>query len=341
MCQYCAPEAVPHDWHLIHLGSRAVGGAGIVMTEATAVEPVARITRFDLGLWSDEQERACARIVSFVGQQGAVPGIQLAHAGRKASHRRPWEGRVPLSIADGGWEAIGPSPTPWQDGDLVPREMTAMDIERVIGCFREAARRAARAGFRLLELHAAHGYLLHSFLSPISNARRDGYGGSFERRCRLLLETVTAVRETWPEELPLFVRVSATDWAEGGWELEDTIRLARILATLGVDVIDCSSGGSTQAQAIDPRPGYQVPLAAAVRKGAGIATAAVGLLSDPAMIEGILTRGEADLAVLGRIALWDPYWPHHAADELGVAVALPVQYKRSNIHARGPTPAAE
>lgn len=333
MCQYCAPEATPHDWHFVHLASRAVGGAGIVMTEATAVEPAGRITPFDVGLWNDEQEEAFARIARFVASQGAVPGMQLAHAGRKASHARPWEQRKALTPEQGGWEVVGPSPVAWDENDLVPRELSVGEIGRLIEDFRQAARRALRAGFKLIELHAAHGYLLHSFMSPISNVRTDSYGGSFENRVRFLLETVEAVREVWSEELPLFVRLSATDWVEDGWDVQDTVRTAALLAPLGVDLVDCSSGGSGPKQSIKSYPGYQVPFAEAVRREAGIPTAAVGLISDPLMAEEILRKGQSDLIVLGRIALWDPYWPHHAAGVLGVEAKLPIQYARSGIHA--------
>jgi 2,4-dienoyl-CoA reductase-like NADH-dependent reductase (Old Yellow Enzyme family) len=335
MCQYSAPQAVPHDWHYVHLATRAVGGAGIVSAEATAVEPIGRITPYDLGLWDEEQQRAFAQIAAAIAEHGAVPAIQLAHAGRKASHRRPWEARAPLRPEHGGWDVIGPSPLPWEHGDLMPRAMTVADIERTIERFAASARRALAAGFRLLELHAAHGYLLHSFLSPISNARVDRYGGSFSNRVRFLLETVCAVREAWPAELPLSVRISATDWVEGGWTLDDSVRLARLLAARGADIIDCSSGGSTRAQSITPEPGYQVALAETVRSRAGVMTAAVGLISDPLMAEDILLAEKADLVVLGRIALWDPYWPHHAAAALGIEPQLPLPYARSAIYGSG------
>jgi 2,4-dienoyl-CoA reductase-like NADH-dependent reductase (Old Yellow Enzyme family) len=333
MCQYSAPEGVPHDWHFVHLASRAVGGAGIVMTEATAVEPAGRITPYDLGLWNDAQESAFARIARFISEQGAAPGIQLAHAGRKASHLRPWEGRELLRPEQGGWEVVGPSPMPWAPGDLVPRMLTAADIDALIGHYGLAASRALRAGFRIVEIHAAHGYLLHSFLSPLSNQRTDDYGGNIERRARLLLEVVAAVRTVWPSELPLFVRVSATDWATGGWQPADTVWLARQLVPLGVDVIDCSSGGVVPEQNIPIEPGYQAPLAEMIRREAGVKTAAVGLIHSAFQAEEILARGQADLVVLGRMALWDPYWPIHAAKELGVKPALPIQYARSSIYA--------
>ena len=331
MCQYCAPDAVPHDWHFVHLGSRAVGGAGIVVTEATAIEPAGRITPYDLGLWNDEQELAFARIAAFVSERGAVPGIQLAHAGRKASHTRPWEGRLPLSPEEGGWNVIGPSAMPWKEGDLVPREMTSTDIARVISKFQDGTRRALRAGFRLIEIHAAHGYLFHSFLSPLSNHRSDGYGGDFNGRVRFLLEAVQAVREEWPQEFPLFVRLSATEWAEGGWQVADTVQLAKRLKGLDVDVIDCTSGGNVPEQGISLFPGYQVPLAETVRREADVRTAAVGLVSEPDFAEEIIASGRADIVAVGRVALWDPYWPLHAAKLLKTELKLPVQYNRSNI----------
>jgi 2,4-dienoyl-CoA reductase-like NADH-dependent reductase (Old Yellow Enzyme family) len=333
MCQYCATNGVPDDWHFVHLGSRAVGGAGIVMTEATAVEPIGRITPYDLGLWNDEQEAAFNRIAAFVAKQGALPGIQLAHAGRKASHLRPWEGRRPLLNEEGGWEVVGPSPLPWSEGDLVPHELTTADIVVLVEKYRSSAQRALRAGFKIVEIHAAHGYLLHSFLSPLSNRRSDEYGGTIERRARLLFEVVAVVRSIWPAELPVFVRVSATDWTDGGWNAEDTVWLARELGSRGVDVVDCSSGGTVPEQNVPVAPGYQVLLAAQVRREAKMKTAAVGLISTALQADEILTAGQADLIVLGRIALWDPYWPYHAAKELGVKLDLPIQYARSGIYA--------
>jgi 2,4-dienoyl-CoA reductase-like NADH-dependent reductase (Old Yellow Enzyme family) len=331
MCQYSAPDAVPLDWHFVHYGSRAVGGAGIVMTEASAVEPPGRITPYDLGLWNDKQEHAFARIAAFVAEQGAIPGIQLAHAGRKAWRTRPWEDRQPLRPPEGEWDIIGPSPVPWEEADTVPREMTGEDIARVIERFRDAARRALRAGFRIIELHAAHGYLFHSFLSPLSNLRTDDYGGSFDNRTRFVLETVRAVREVLPSDFPLFVRVSARDWVEGGWTVDDTVELARRLGQSGVDVIECSSGGNVPAEDTPAAPGYQVPFSEKVRREAGVMTAAVGLISDPAFAEQIVANNRADIVTLGRMLLWDPYWSHHAAKALNAEVELPIQYERSNI----------
>ncbi len=334
MCQYSARDGVPTEWHYIHLATRAVGGAGIVMTEATAIEPVGRISPWDTGLYSDEQEAAFARIAERVAEYGAVPGIQLGHAGRKASHTRPWEQRRPMRPEEGGWDVIGPSAVPWEPGDVVPKAMTADDIAAVVDKWRVAAERARRAGFEILEIHAAHGYLLHSFLSPLSNKRTDRYGGELEGRARLLVEVVDAVRMAWPDELPLFVRLSATDWVEGGWALDDTVAVARILQQHGVDVIDCSSGGSAPEQTMPRYAGYQVPFAAEVRRQTGMMTAAVGLLTDPVYVEEILQSGQADLVVLGRMMLWDPYWPHHAAAAMGIPLSLPVQYERSGIHSR-------
>ncbi|MCK5417507.1 MAG: NADH:flavin oxidoreductase/NADH oxidase [Desulfobacterales bacterium] len=331
MCQYCAKDAIPHDWHFTHLASRAVGGAGIVMTEAVAVEPVGRITPYDVGLWSDEQEAAFGRIASFISEQGTIPGLQLAHAGRKASRSRPWEDRRLIPPSEGGWSVVGPSPVPWELEAPVPKELTTDDIARLTATFQHAAERALRAGFRLIELHAAHGYLLHSFLSPLTNHRQDGYGGSFQGRTRFLIEVVNAVREAWPADLPFFVRLSAIDWVSGGWELEDTVSLARILSGLGVDAIDCSSGGIMPEADIKPHAGYQVPFAESVRRETGVRTVAVGMISQPAQAEDIIVRGQADLVAIGRLALWDPYWPHHAAKKLQAKVLLPKQYERANI----------
>ncbi|WP_432838727.1 NADH:flavin oxidoreductase/NADH oxidase [Dactylosporangium sp. CA-092794] len=339
MCQYSADDAVPGEWHFVHLASRAVGGAGLVMTEDTAVEPAGRITPHDLGLWNDEQERAFAHIARFIAARGAVPGIQLGHAGRKASHRRPWEGRAPLTTAEGGWPVVGPSPVPWRPGDLIPQPLTPTGITAVIDRFTRSAQRALRAGFQVLELHAAHGYLADSFLSPLSNRRTDAYGGSIDNRTRFLRELVTTVRTVWPHHLPLFVRLSCTEWVDGGWDLSHTIDLCRRLQELGVDLIDCSSGGNAARQQIKPSPGYQVPFARTVRTECRIATGAVGLLSDPREANHLIEAGEADLVVLGRVMLWNPYWPHHAAAVLGAGNRLPVQYERAWIHAPAPSTA--
>lgn len=331
MCQYCAEGAVPHDWHFVHLASRAVGGAGIVTTEATAVEPAGRITPFDLGLWNDEQEAAFSRIASHVNAQGAVPGIQLAHAGRKASHTRPWEDRRPLRAEEGGWDVVGPSPIPWKKGDPIPHELTAHEIARLIETFQLSAKRAQRAGFRIIELHAAHGYLFHSFLSPLTNHRNDHYGKDFDGRSRFLLETVSAIREVWPSALPIFVRLSVIDWAKGGWTLADTVRLSKRLSAAGVDVIDCSSGGIVLDEVIHTHPGYQVPLAERVRHEADVKTVAVGLISEPTLAEEIVANGRADLVAIGRASLWDPHWPIHAAKALKAKIPFPIQYARAKI----------
>lgn len=334
MCQYSARDGLPNDWHLVHLGSRAVGGAGLVFTEAVHVEPRGRITHYDLGLWNDAQRDALARIASFVGDQGAVPGIQLGHAGRKASVGRPWEGSHPLGEAEGGWATVSASSRPYADGWSCPEPLDLAGIAKQVEAMAQAARRACEAGFKALEIHAAHGYLIHQFLSPLSNDRDDDYSGPFENRIRFLLETVDAVRSEWPGDLPLFLRVSATDWVEGGWDIEDTVRLAKRLKTGGqVDVIDCSSGGNDPRQQIPIHPGYQVPLSARVREEAGMLTGAVGLLHGPDLAEAVIANGQADLVVLGRALLADPVWPLRAAKTLRAKeVEWPVQYERSDIY---------
>jgi 2,4-dienoyl-CoA reductase-like NADH-dependent reductase (Old Yellow Enzyme family) len=333
MCQYSASDGLADDWHFAHLAARAVGGAGIVFVEATHVEPRGRITKHCLGLWNDAQRDRLARIAAFIAAQGAVPAIQIGHAGRKASVSRPWEGTRPLHANDGAWEVIGPSPLPYAEGFPRPRAMDDALIAEVIGAFRTAARRAREAGFRVLELHAGHGYLFHQFFSPLSNQRNDRYGGTFENRVRLLMETIDAVRAEWPSELPLFVRLSMTDWVEGGWDVDEAIDLCRRIKTGGaVDLIDCTSGGNDPRQRIPIHPGYQVPFAERVRREAGIATAAVGLISSPEAAEEIIANGRADIVVLGRMLLYDPYWPLHAANALKAkTVSWPVQYERANI----------
>jgi 2,4-dienoyl-CoA reductase-like NADH-dependent reductase (Old Yellow Enzyme family) len=329
MCQYSARDGFANDWHLIHLGSRAVGGAGLVMVEATAVEARGRISPHDLGIWKDEHVEFLARIADNVHAHGAILGLQLAHAGRKASTARPWEGGRPLAPAAGGWQPIGPSPLAFNEGYPIPNEASAADLLEIRAAFRAAAERALAAGFRWLELHAAHGYLLHGFLSPLSNQRCDDYGGSFDRRVRFLLETVRDVRRVWPERLPLAVRISCTDWVDGGWTLDESIELARRLGPEGVDLIDCSSGGASPAQRVPIAPGYQVPFAGAIRREARIATAAVGLITEPAQAEAIIAEGHADLVLLGRELLRHPYWPIHAARQLGAGPAIPPQYARA------------
>ena len=328
MCEYSAVDGVPDDWHLVHLGSRAVGGAGLVFTEATAVSPEGRISPGDTGLWNDVQRDAWARIAGFVAAQGAAPGIQLAHAGRKGSTHVPWRGGKALAASEGAWTPVAPSAIAF-DGDYpMPVALDAAGIAKVVADFRAAAQRARDAGFRIIEIHAAHGYLLHEFLSPLSNRRDDDYGGSLENRARIAREVVAGVREVWPAPRPLFVRVSATDWAPGGWDIDECVELARLLKRDGVDVIDCSSGGTVPHPAIPLGPGYQVPFAARIRREAGIATAAVGLITEARQADEIVARGDADLIVMAREMLRDPYFPRRAAKELGVDITPPVQYER-------------
>lgn len=331
MCQYSAVDGFANDWHLVHLGSRAVGGAGLVVIEATAVVPEGRISPDDLGLWSDEQVDALARITRFIEAQGSVAGVQLAHAGRKASTWRPWSGKhgtVPAS--EGGWAPVGPSSIAFDPEHSAPIELDKAGIDKVVHAFVEATRRAQAAGFKVVEVHAAHGYLLHQFLSPLSNRRTDEYGGSFDNRCRLLLEVVEAVRQAWPAELPLFVRLSATDWVDDGWNEEDTIELARRLKALEVDLIDVSSGGTAANAEIPIGPGYQTQFAERVRRDAAIATGTVGMITEAVQAEHILRTGQADLIFLARELLRDPYWPLHAADFLkDKQVPWPAQYVRA------------
>jgi 2,4-dienoyl-CoA reductase-like NADH-dependent reductase (Old Yellow Enzyme family) len=329
MCQYSSVEGFATDWHLVHLGSRAVGGAGLVLTEAAAVEARGRISPADAGIWKDEHIEALARITRFVREQGAVAGIQLAHAGRKGSTRRPWEGGGSIREAAGGWPTVGPSAIPFQPEDPVPVELSQPGIDAIVDAFRAAARRALRAGFQVVEIHGAHGYLIHEFLSPLSNRRTDEYGGAFENRIRFALEVVRGVREAWPPNLPLFLRISATDWVEGGWTPDESVELARRVGPLGVDVIDCSSGGSA-ANAIMPlAAGYQVPFAERIRRQAGILTGAVGLITTPRQADEIICSEKADLVLLAREFLRDPYFPLHAARALGAEVSPPVQYARA------------
>ncbi|HTE55205.1 MAG TPA: NADH:flavin oxidoreductase/NADH oxidase [Kofleriaceae bacterium] len=329
MCQYSSADGYPGDWHLVHLGSRAVGGAALVMVEATAVSPEGRISPQDSGLWSADHGAAFERITAFIAAQGAVPGIQLAHAGRKASTDAPWRGRRLVGEAEGGWQPVGPSPIRFDDICAVPRELTRADIASLTSRFRDSTRWAVAAGFRAVELHMAHGYLMHEFLSPLSNGRTDEYGGTLERRMRFPLEVAAAVREVLPADLPLLVRISATDWVDGGWDLPQSIELSRRLAAVGVDLIDCSSGGTTPDAVIPSGPGYQVPLADAIRREAGIPTCAVGFITSAAQAETILACGQADAVSLARELLRDPYWPLHAARELGAAIKWPIQYERA------------
>lgn len=332
MCQYSAgADGLATDWHLVHLGSRAVGGAGLVLFEATAVLPEGRISAHDLGLWNDEQVEPLRRITAFIESRGALAGVQLAHAGRKAGTWRPWDGRhggVP--VAEGGWIPVGPSALAFDPQHAVPVELDEAGIEAVIRAFVKAAERALAAGFKVVEVHAAHGYLLHQFLSPLSNRREDGYGGDFDRRVRLLLEVSGAVRAAWPDELPVFVRLSATDWVADGWNPDETVELARRLKTLGVDLIDVSSGGTSANAEIPIGPGYQTQFAERVRQEARIATGAVGLITEAAQAERVLAEGQADLILLARELLRDPYWPLHAAGFLSdTTVPWPAQYLRA------------
>ena len=329
MCQYSATDGFANDWHLVHLGSRAVGGAGLIIQEATAVSPEGRISPEDLGIWQDEHVPILRRINEFILAQGSVPGVQLAHAGRKASTYRPWSGEGAVPENAGGWPVVGPSALAFSDNYPQPTALDAAGIQKVIADFRAAARRSLAAGFRVVELHAAHGYLLHEFLSPLSNQRTDEYGGSFENRIRLLLEVVAATREVWPEELPLIVRISATDWTAGGWNDDEAVQLATVLKGRGVDLIDCSTGGNVPKASIPVGPGYQVQFAERIRKEAGIMTGAVGLITTPAEAEAILTTGQADLVLLAREFLREPYFPLFAAQELGAEMPWPAQYERA------------
>ncbi len=329
MCQYSASDGRAGDWHLVHLGGFATGGAGLVIFEATAVEARGRISPGDLGLWEDAQVEPLARIVRFVESQGAVPALQLAHAGRKASVRPPWEqGGAPLT-GDGGWAVVGPSALPFADGHPVPSALDEAGLRGLVATFSAAARRAVAAGFKAVEVHAAHGYLLHQFLSPLSNRRGDGYGGDFAGRTRLTREVVAAVRAVLPDAMPLLVRISATDWVEGGWTADETVELARQLRSLGVDLVDCSSGGLVPYAKVPVAPGYQVGFAERVRREAGVATAAVGMITTPAQAAGIVAEGRADLVLLARELLRDPHFPLRAAAELKAEGPWPRQYLRA------------
>lgn len=329
MCQYSADEGVPNDWHFVHLGSRAVGGAGLILTEATAVCPQGRISPQDTGLWNEAQGAAWRRIVDFVHAQGAAIGVQLAHAGRKASTDQPWRGGKPLAADAGGWPPEAPSALPFAPDHPTPHALSVEEIGQLVAQFRDAARRADAAGFDTVEIHAAHGYLLHEFLSPLSNARTDAYGGSLANRARLLREVVAAVRAVWPAPRPLLVRVSATDWAPGGWDIDECVSLARWLREDGVDLIDVSSGGLVPHAPVPAAPNYQVPFAARIRHEAGIATGAVGLITEPAQAQAIVDRGEADLVLMAREFLRDPYFPRRAAQALGATIVAPPQYLRA------------
>lgn len=329
MCQYSSEDGMPNDWHMVHLGSRAVGGAGLVIVEASGVSPEGRITFWDSGIWSEAHADAFRPIVDFIHAQGSVAGIQIAHAGRKASTEAPWRGGRVIAEGPHSWVPLAPSAVPFREGDPVPHALTVAELDEVVEQFARAAQHALRAGFRVVEIHAAHGYLLHEFLSPLCNRRDDEYGGSLENRMRLTLRVTQRVREVWPGELPLFVRISATDWADGGWDPAQSIELAKRLRDLGVDLVDCSSGGAVPFAKVEAGPGYQVPFARAIRAEADIATGAVGLITTAHQAEDIVRSGAADAVLLARELLRDPYFPLHAAKELGVDVEWPVQYARA------------
>ena len=329
MCQYSCDDGFATDWHLVHLGSRAVGGAALVIAEASAVEARGRISPQDLGIWKDEHIPALKRITDFIHAEGSVAGIQLAHAGRKASTPRPWEPGPPVPTEKGGWQPVAPSPVPFHDHDAPPAELTRAEISQIVAAFAAAARRALKAGFQVIEIHGAHGYLGHEFLSPLSNKRTDEYGGSFENRIRFLLEVTGAVRAEWPENLPLFLRISATDWVEGGWNPEQSVGLARAVKPLGVDLIDCSSGALVPYAKINPMSGFQVPFADQIRREAGILTGAVGMITEATQADAIIREGKADMVLLARELLRDPYWPLRSAKALGHKVDVTVRYGRA------------
>jgi 2,4-dienoyl-CoA reductase-like NADH-dependent reductase (Old Yellow Enzyme family) len=330
MCEYSSEDGFANDWHLVHLGSRAVGGAGLVMTEATAVEADARITPGDLGIWKTAHIEPLRRVTAFIKSQGSVPGIQLAYAGRKASTQAPWDGGAAIAPDQpDGWQVFAPSPVPFLEGDPIPRELTAAGIQQVVEAFAAATRHALAAGFEVIEIHAAHGYLIHEFLSPLSNFRTDEHGGSFENRIRVALDIVKTVRREMGPKLPLFLRISATDWTEGGWTIDDSVQLAHCVKPLGVDLIDVSSGGNVAGAQVPVAPGYQVAFAERIRKEAGLLTGAVGMITTAEQAESILQSGQADLVLLAREFLRDPYFPMHAAHNLSVPVSTPKQYLRA------------
>lgn len=329
MCQYSSSDGFANDWHLVHLGSRAIGGAGLIIMEASAVSPEGRITYADMGIWKDEHIHKLQQITNFIHGNDAVAGIQLAHAGRKASCEKPWLGGAQIQSGENHWQTVAPSPIPFREGDMIPHVLSTAEIENIIDDFKHAAIRAMKAGFKLIEIHAAHGYLINEFMSPLSNTRTDEYGGSFENRIRFLLQIIEEIQSVWPSTLPLFVRISASDWVEGGWTIADSVQLAHILKEKGIDAIDASSGGSVPYAKIAAGPGYQVPFAEAIKKQTGMLTAAVGIIVNGKQAETILENGQADLIVMAREHLRDPYFAIHAAKELGEDIKWPVQYERA------------
>ncbi|MEI8074139.1 MAG: NADPH dehydrogenase NamA [Bacteroidota bacterium] len=329
MCQYSAEDGYANDWHLVHYGSRAVGGAGLIISEACAVVPEGRISPFDLGIWKDDHIQNLKKITEFIIKQGSVPAIQLAHAGRKASCEPPWKGAGLLKSGEEGWDTVGPSAIAFNDSFSLPHALSVDGIEDVVDAFGAAAKRALQAGFKVVEIHAAHGYLLHEFLSPKSNLRTDEYGGSFENRIRIVCEVVKSIQENWPAELPIFVRISATDWIEGGWSIEESISVCIILKELGVDLIDCSTGGNISNVKIPVAPGYQVPFSHKIKAASGILTAAVGLITEAQQAEDILLNSEADLVLIARESLRNPYFPLNAANALNEKIDWPLQYERA------------
>jgi 2,4-dienoyl-CoA reductase-like NADH-dependent reductase (Old Yellow Enzyme family) len=329
MCQYSSIDGFANDWHMVHLGCRAVGGAALVMTEASAVSPEGRISPSDLGIWKDDHINMLKKITRFIHQHQAVSGIQLAHAGRKASHREPWNGGEMLDEKEHGWHTVAPSAIPFSPHGYAPEALTLQGIQKVVSDFQAAAKRALIAGFMVIEIHAAHGYLINEFLSPLTNQRNDKYGGSFENRIRFLLEIIAAIKKVWPENYPLFLRISSTDWVEGGWTIDDSIELAGVVKSQGIDLIDCSSGGTVPGAKIPAAPGYQVPFAEAIKTKGGISTGAVGIIVTPQQAEEVITSGKADMVLLAREMLRDPYFPLRAAYELGYDITWPVQYERA------------
>lgn len=331
MCEYSSEDGFANDWHLVHLGSRAVGGAGLIITEAAGVEARGRISPQDLGIYKDEHIEPLHRINRFLHEHGTAAGIQIAHAGRKASTRRPWERDKPTLVAEdeGGWQPVAPSPIAFDTGYGTPTALSESEIAEVVRAFGKAAERALAAEYQVVEIHAAHGYLLHEFLSPLSNQRTDSYGGSFENRTRIVREVVEEVRRHWPERLPLFIRFSATDWVEGGWDIQQSVELAKALKPLGVDLVDCSTGGNVPKVHIPVGPGYQTTFAETIRREAGIATGAVGMITSPQQADHIIRTGQADITLLARELLRDPYWPALAAKELRQEVPIPIQYERA------------